>query len=59
MAFLDADPKAATEALIRWLEQSGIASRAGAWSEREYWVDCPELFVDFVIEIMHPAVAGE
>lgn len=59
LAFLDSDPKAATDDLARWLKEQGIASRIGQWSDRELWLDCPDLFLDFVIEIMHPFVAGE
>lgn len=59
IAFLDDDPRAATEALVRWCGEQGIVTRTGQWKDTEHWLDCPDLFHDFVLEIMHPSVAGE
>lgn len=59
LAFLDSDPKAATNDLARWLASEGVTARTSQWSDREHWLDCPDLFLDFVIEVMHPSVAGE
>lgn len=59
LAFLDSDPKAAADHFADWLTSEGIAARVGQWNDQELWIDCPDLFLDFVIEIMHPSVAGE
>lgn len=59
LVFLDSDPKTATDDLARWIKGAGWSVRTGKWSDREHWLDCPDFFLDFVIEIMHPSVAGE
>lgn len=51
VAFLDADPKAASAALARRLRAHGLAVVEGGWSETERWVDIPAVFTDAVIEI--------
>lgn len=58
-AFLDAEPAARIREIESWLAEQGIRCETGGWSDREFWFDCPDLFADFVVEIMHPSVAGE
>lgn len=58
-AFLDAEPAARIREIVEWLGGQGIRCETGSWSDREFWFDCPDLFADFVVEIMHPSVAGE
>ena len=39
------------------LGERGVAASVGAYSEREFFLDAPEAFVDFVIEAMRPELA--
>ncbi len=57
VAFLSETPEAALHALAEWLRGRGIAAEVGAYSPREFYLDAPETFVDFVIEAMLPELA--
>jgi hypothetical protein len=57
VAFLDAAPRAALEALAAWLGAKGITASVGSYSDREFYLDAPAAFVDFVIEAMRPELA--
>jgi hypothetical protein len=57
VAFLSETPHADLLALAAWLRQRGLDAAVGAYSDREYYLDAPEAFVDFVIEAMRPELA--
>ncbi|MBN8909984.1 MAG: hypothetical protein J0H99_26050, partial [Rhodospirillales bacterium] len=57
VSFLSDTPEAALMGLARWLQDRGIAATVGAYSDREFYLDAPEAFVDFVIEAMRPELA--
>ncbi|WP_144299796.1 hypothetical protein [Elioraea rosea] len=57
VAFLDDDPRAALERLAEWLAARGIEASVGSYSDREFYLDAPAAFVDFVIEAMLPELA--
>lgn len=59
IAFLSESPKKDIEKLGHWVKAQGYSFNSGSWSEKEFYFDCPEVFIDFVIEIMHRSVAGE
>ena len=37
----------------QWVGEKGIAIVVGKWSDKKLYFDCLDVFVDFVIEIMH------
>jgi hypothetical protein len=57
MAFLSETPQNDVREFKKWAENKGVGFRHGGWSEKELWFDLPDVFVNFVIEIMHPSVA--
>lgn len=57
VSFLSDTPRADLEALVGWLGERGLAATVGAYSDREFWMDAPEAFVDFVVEAMRPELA--
>ncbi len=57
VSFLDGSPQAALEALAAWAEAHGMAASVGAYSDKEFFLDAPDAFVDFVIEAMTPEMA--
>lgn len=57
VSFLSDTPREALEDLAAWFEAHGLAASVGAYSEREFYLDVPEAFVDFVIEAMRPELA--
>ncbi|PJA46217.1 hypothetical protein CO174_00550 [Candidatus Uhrbacteria bacterium CG_4_9_14_3_um_filter_50_9] len=56
VAFISSDPKREMERIEKWIESQGKTCMADSWSDKEYYFDCPEVFVDFVIEVMHRSV---
>ncbi len=57
VAFLSETPEAALQALAAWLVAKGVAASVGSYSPREFYLDAPAAFVDFVIEAMLPELA--
>ncbi|WP_149537938.1 VOC family protein [Siccirubricoccus phaeus] len=57
VAFLSETPKEALEALAAWCKAHGLEAEVGAYSDREFYLDAPAAFVDFVIEAMRPELA--
>jgi hypothetical protein len=57
VSFLSETPHADLQDLAAWLNEQGLDARVGSWSEREFFLDVPAAFVDFVIEAMTPEMA--
>ena len=57
MSFLSETPREALEDLAAWFEARNLAASVGAYSDREFYLDVPAAFVDFVIEAMRPELA--
>lgn len=57
VAFLSETPKADLGRLADWAQAKGLTAMVGSYSDREFYLDLPEAFVDFVIEAMLPELA--
>ena len=57
VSFLSDTPKAALEELAAWAQAHGMDAFVGSYSDREFYLDAPAAFVDFVIEAMLPELA--
>jgi hypothetical protein len=57
VSFLSETPEANLLALAAWAEARGLRAEVHAYSDREFYLDAPEAFVDFVIEAMRPELA--
>jgi hypothetical protein len=57
VSFLSETPKAALEDLAVWARAHGIEAAVGSYSDKEFFLDAPAAFVDFVIEAMTPDLA--
>ncbi|WP_206930092.1 hypothetical protein [Roseococcus thiosulfatophilus] len=57
IAFLSDTPRADLQALADWFGARGLEAMVGAYSDREFYLDAPAAFVDFVIEAMRPELA--
>ncbi len=57
VSFLSDTPQAALEELATWLAEHGLVASVGRYSDREFYLDAPAAFVDFVIEAMTPDLA--
>src|SRR5215831_5535324 len=57
VSFLSDTPRAQLEDLAAWARAHGMKAEVGSYSDREFFLDAPEAFVDFVIEAMRPELA--
>lgn len=57
ISFLSETPRAALEDLAVWARTHGMEATVGSYSDREFYLDAPAAFVDFVIEAMTPDLA--
>jgi hypothetical protein len=57
ISFLSETPRVALEDLAAWARTRGLEAVVGSYSEREFYLDAPGAFVDFVIEAMLPELA--
>jgi len=57
VAFLSHTPQADLQRLAEWAQAKGLQAMVGSYSDREFYLDLPEAFVDFVIEAMLPELA--
>jgi len=56
IAFLSYTPKEDIKTIKKWSKDKNIKFRQGGWSDKELWFDLPDLFINFVIEIMHTSI---
>lgn len=56
VAFISNYPEEQIAKVEEWAQKKNIKFEKGGWNEKEQWFDLPELFVDFVVEIMHVSV---
>jgi hypothetical protein len=57
VSFLSETPKTDLEDLAAWAVAHGMEATVGSYSDREFYLDAPVAFVDFVIEAMRPELA--
>ena len=57
VSFLSDTPRSALETLAQWASEHGMPASVGRYSDREFYLDAPDAFVDFVIEAMLPELA--
>jgi len=57
VSFLSETPRAELEELATWAQEHGMTTEVGSYSDREFYLDAPEAFIDFVIEAMRPELA--
>ena len=57
VSFLSDTPRAALEDLAAWARAQGLEAQVGSYSDKEFFLDLPAAFVDFVIEAMTPDLA--
>ena len=57
VAFLSETPRTDLERLAAWVRSKGLDATLGQWSDREFFLDVPAAFIDFVIEAMTPDMA--
>ncbi len=56
IAFLSSDPQKDISMIKEWICKQNKEIKVGNWSDKELYFDCPNIFIDFVIEIMHKSI---
>lgn len=56
LAFLSTQPQDDILVIKKWFSDRNIKTRLGKWSDREHWIDCPDIFNDFVIEVFNTKI---
>ena len=56
LAFLSDNPKDDVLEVKSWAKNNNIKFRSGSWSDKELWFDLPDIFLNFVVEIMDRSV---
>jgi len=56
IGFISSTPEKDIAKLKRWVERRGKKFVQGGWSDKELYFDCPEVFVDFIVEIMNTSI---
>ena len=59
IAFLSDNPQSVIDDIKGWAEGKGLKFREGGWSAIERYFDLPDIFVNFVIEVMHTSIEEE
>jgi hypothetical protein len=57
IAFITDTPRQDLEKLAAWLQARGLEAMVGDYSDKEFYMDAPAVFVDFVMEAMLPELA--
>jgi len=53
IAFLSDSPRDEIKQIEQWTKDKNIKFKQGSWSDKELWFDLPDIFTNFVVEIMH------
>ncbi len=56
VAFISENPNEVINTIEEWAKKSQIQFVRGGWSEKELWFDIPDLFIDFVVEVMDKSI---
>ncbi len=56
IAFLSDDPQKDIARIEKWVHGQDMEISVGRWSDKELYFDCPGVFIDFVIEVMHKSI---
>lgn len=59
IGFLSSDPNADIERITEWASEKGLPFERGKWDDTQLWFDFPDLFIDWVVEIMNKSVVEE
>ncbi len=59
IAFISDDPQRIIDSIRVWAEKKGLRFREGGWSKIERYFDLPDVFVNFVVEVMHTSIEKE
>jgi hypothetical protein len=56
LAFISSDPDGVIKKIEDWARDRNVKFIKGEWSKTEKYFDLPDIFINFVIEVMHTSV---
>ncbi len=56
IAFLSDAPQEDIAEIKKWAREKKLQFSQGQWSNKELWFDFPDIFTNFVVEILHTSV---
>lgn len=56
IGFVSSNPIDDIKVIKQWAKDKDIIFSQGSWSSREHWFDLPDVFSNFVVEIMDEKV---
>lgn len=56
IAFISDNPQEILNKIKKWAEINNIKYREGGWSDIERYFDLPDIFINFVAEVMHTSI---
>jgi hypothetical protein len=59
IAFISDNPQEIINKIESWARAKSFKFRQGGWSLKELYFDLPDIFVNFVVEIMHTSIEEE
>lgn len=59
IAFLSDNPQELINKVEVWAKDKNIKFRQGGWSDKERYFDLSDIFVNFVVEVMHTSIEEE
>jgi hypothetical protein len=59
IAFISKDPQVLIDKVKKWAESNDLEFRQDGWSPIERYFDLPDIFVNFVVEVMHVSIEKE
>ena len=58
IAFISKKPQEELERIKKWAKLNNIKLELGEWNDQMLWFDAPDIFVNFVVEVMNHSVVG-
>jgi len=56
IAFISEDPQGVVNKIKDWANNKGFNFREGKWSDIEMFFDLSDIFINFVVEVMHTSI---
>lgn len=56
IAFLSDNPQGLIDRVETWAKGKDLKFRQGGWTDKERYFDLPDIFVNFVVEVMHTSI---
>lgn len=56
IALISDDPQGVVDRVKEWAKDNGHDFREGGWSDIERYFDLPNIFINFVVEVMHTSI---